>query len=168
MTAIAQFPRVRLLPIERAFRFDSTPCDECAGSGQYALGARCYTCWGFGRRFTLDARAIIRDVCTMLAITDCIDSHGRWQSDRITVAGRDLAVGMHVLPLGVRFGDAVQFDVIARIEDLNPYSRRVHFARGGTVVATLITTFERHLTEYDLDRVDVWCAALLGRGVSEA
>lgn len=159
----------KTLPIERMFRFDSTACEDCYASGQYAVGARCYSCNGLGRRFTVEVRSIIREVMAMLQIgNEALDSHGRWwDSLAWTIGATAVAPGMQVRRIASQY-DLGAFDTVTRIEELTLGSRRFYFEGGAVIVATSATSFERKLTPFELDRCDVFMSQFVRWGVTEA
>lgn len=169
-TLATQLQRMKTLPIERMFVFDSTPCDDCRASGQYALAARCYSCNGLGRRFTVDVRSVIREVMAMLHIDPAaLDSHGRWWPNMAnTIGAAAVTAGMRVrLIRGGSATDAPLFDVVTRIEDLTSWTRRFHFEGGTIAVASSTASFERELSDFEKDRADVFMSQFVGRGVVE-
>lgn len=167
---------MKLLPFERRYRLDSTPCETCAGSGRFSAAGECWNCRGLGRRITAAGRDLFDRIAEMLG-TPVLQHESRVAPKHFNLVRADqLRCGMRIRPLrdsrldgflGGRpglLGNKLRDVLKVQAHDGNI---TVTFADGDTVIAADHEHLVRELTPVELDAVDKLMAEHLGAGAVE-
>lgn len=168
---------MKLMPFERQFILEASPCPRCGGTGAFAHACRqhprdCWNCRGLGRKPTHEALEVFYEVCEFLGCPlPPTMREGRLEPRHLnSVMSKQLVPGMRIRPAAptMRFSGAVTWPREVQAVEVKELQLLVHLDDGRSVLVDDHTVFSRELTEEEISQVETLMAAHVGNGVIDA
>lgn len=161
---------MKLLPFERRYQLESTPCDSCGGTGLFPQPAPntdpvCWNCRGLGRRVTRDGRELFYEVAELLGVP-VLERESRIPPKHFDlIFAKNVVAGMKV---GNAHPDRKRAPCVVHMVTHVGLSIALQFEDGTQERVSPHDTFKRELTEKELRCVDALMTGYVGKGAVDA